>query len=108
MAYVAAAWAFIKGLFAKKTVGVIFRIIFGATASATAQALCDPAVQEKALEIAKMLQEQDLDATEKARLFNKMMKQWFDRAGRMIGASLLNAIRELAVAALKTSREAGV
>lgn len=107
MAYVAAAWAFIKGLFTKKAVGIIFRIIFNATASATAQALCDPAVQDKALEIAKMLQEQGLDAAEKARLFNQMMAQWLEQAGRKIGTSLLNAIRELAVAALKTSREIG-
>lgn len=80
-------------------------MLFTYASSASVKALLDPAVQSKAYELALALQNEGMSAEKKAEAFNRLMGEWMAKTGMAFGTSILNAIRELAVAAVKAKSE---
>ena len=98
----AAVWAWVKGLFTAKKVGVLLAIFAKKAVVPVIAEIVDPENQKKAYEFVKELRlRTDLTNKEKAALFNKQMLEWAKKAGKILADSVVNCLRELAVNALK-------
>lgn len=98
----AALWAWFVGLFTKERIGILFVLLFKSGASAIAQYIADNNLQKKAYEFVKELaQRDDLSNGEKAKIFNEKMLEYGKKIGKVLGESVINCLRELAVNALK-------
>lgn len=98
-------WAWFVGLFTAEKVGILFLLLFRSGASAVAQYIADNDLQEKAYEFVKELAKRDdLTNGEKAKVFNKKMYEYGKKIGKVLGDSVLNCLRELAVNAIKAEK----
>lgn len=95
-------WAWFVGLFTKEKVGVLFVLLFQAGTSAIAKEIADKDLHRKALEFVRELaKREDLTNGKKAMLFNEKMLAYGKKLGKVLGESVINCLRELAVNALK-------
>lgn len=98
----ASLWAWLKGLFASKKIGILFAIFAKKALQPVVAEIMDPENQKKAYEFVKALRlRTDLTNREKAELFNLKMLDWAKMAGKILGESVINCLRELAVNAIK-------
>ena len=98
----AALWAWVKGLFTAKKVGVLLAIFAKKAVAPVVAEIMDPENQKKAYEFVKGLRlRTDLTNAQKAAAFNRQMLEWAKKAGRTLAESVVNCLRELAVNALK-------
>ena len=97
-----AVWAWLKGLFTAKKVGVLLAIFAKKAVIPVIAEIADPENQKKAYGFVKELRlRTDLTSEQKATLFNKQMLEWSKKAGKILADSVVNCLRELAVNALK-------
>ena len=97
-----ALWAWFVGLFTKEKIGILFLLLFKSGASAIAQYIADNDLQNKAYEFVKELASNDkMTNAEKAQAFNEKMLEYGKKVGKVLGESVINCLRELAVNALK-------
>ena len=97
-----AIWAWVKGLFTAKKVGVLLAIFAKKAVVPVIAEIADPENQKKAYGFVKELRlRTDLTNEQKAALFNKQMLEWSKKAGKILADSVVNCLRELAVNALK-------
>lgn len=94
-------WAWIKSLFTRDGIGVIWRTIFTAAKSSLAQMVSDPENQQKALDLVRDLASTKLTNEEKRGEFETLLKAWAKAAGKDLSDAVVNALRENAVIALK-------
>lgn len=98
----AALWSWLLGIFTKKKIGILFMLLFKSGVSAIAAEIANTDLQRKALEFVKELAARnDIGNAEKAQLFNKKLAEYGRKMGKVLRDSVLNCLRELAVAALK-------
>jgi hypothetical protein len=98
----AAIWAWVKGLFTTKQVGVLLAIFAKKAAEPLIAQITNKENQRVAYEFVKSLHgRKDLTCKEKAEVFNLKMLDWAQRAGKILADSAVNCLRELAVNALK-------
>lgn len=101
-----AIWAWVKGLFTAKKVGVLLAIFAKKAVAPVIDEIADPENQKKAYEFVKELRlRTDLTSEQKAALFNKQMLEWSKKAGKILADSVVNCLRELAVNALKAEMD---
>ena len=98
-------WSWVKSLFTKENIGIIWRTLFTSSKSAIANLISDATVQAKAYEIAKSLMSDDLTSDEKKTAFNAQMLEWLKTIGKEVGDSTLSTLRELAVSSCKVEDE---
>lgn len=94
-------WAWIKSLFTREGIGVVWRTIFTAAKSTVAQMVSDPDNQRAALDLVRHLASSQLTNEQKQAEFNAQMKSWAKAAGKDLSDAVVNALRENAVIALK-------
>lgn len=98
----AALWAWIKGLFTAKRVGCVLAIFAKHAASVMVKEIMDPVNQKKAYDFVKALKSRkDLNSWQKAEMFNIKMLEWAKQCGKKLSSSMVNCLREMALAALK-------
>lgn len=98
----AALWSWFVGLFTAERVGILFILLFKNGISAIAKEIADNDLQRKALEFVRELaKREDLTNGKKAMLFNEKMFEYGKKMGKVLGESVINCLRELAVNALK-------
>ena len=98
-------WAWIKGLFTAKKLGIILAIFAKQAASVMIKEIMDPVNQQKAYDFVKELRARtDLSNREKAEVFNLQMLDWAKKLGKKLSTSMINCLREMAVAALKAEQ----
>ena len=103
-----AVWAWVKGLFTAKKVGVLLAIFAQKAVAPVIAEIADPENQRKAYECVKELRlRADLTNKQKAALFNEQMLEWAKKAGKIMADSAVNCLRELAVNALKAEMGGG-
>lgn len=101
----AALWAWFVSLFTVEKIGILFLLLFKSGASAIASYIADKKLQQKALDFVRELAgRDDLTNGEKARRFNEKMLAYGKTLGKVLGDSVINCLRELAVNALKAER----
>lgn len=104
---IASIWAWIKGMFTAKKVGVLVAIFAQQAFRPVVAEIMDPENQKKAYEFVKALRSRtDLTNREKAEMFNLKMLDWAKKAGKILADSVVNCLRELAVNALKAEAAA--
>lgn len=96
-------WNWICSFFTKENVGIIWRVLFTTAKESVKNTIHDPAIQQKAFDLAKSLMNRDMTGDEKKDMFNDAMKEYLKGIGAEIGTSTLNTIRELALDAAKKS-----
>lgn len=97
--------AWIKGLFTAKKLGIILAIFAKKAASIMIKEIMDPVNQQKAYDFVKELRaREDMTNSEKAKMFNKQMLEWAKKVGKKLSDSMINCLREMAVAALKAEQ----
>lgn len=102
MSILATAWAFLKSLFTKKALGVIFRVLFSHVKSTAMSIITDAEVQKFAYNTAIELRNDDtLTTLDKTKEFNIRMAKYIKERGLVSTTSLINTLRELAVQAIK-------
>ena len=90
------------GLFTAEKVGILFVLLFRSGSSAIAKEIADKDLHRKALDFVRELSlRDDLTNAEKAKIFNEKMLNYAKSFGRVLGESVVNCLRELAVNALK-------
>lgn len=102
MSILASAWALVKSLFTKKTLGVIFRILLDHTKSSAMTILTNADIQKFAYNTAiDLRQDESMTTLEKAKEFNIRVAKYIKELGLVSTTSLINTLRELAVQAIK-------
>lgn len=97
-----ALWSWLLGLFTKEKIGILFVMLFKAGTSAIAKHIADKNLHRKALEFVRELSSRkDLSNSEKAKIFNEKLMRYAKELGIVLGESVVNCLRELAVNALK-------
>lgn len=87
-------------------IGVIWSTLKNSSAGcAVIKALADTALQAKALELVTTLQSSDKSGADKEKAFNEAFNAFCDANGYAIAKSLVNCIRELALAAYNAKRQ---
>ena len=100
-----ALWSWLLGLFTKEKIGILFVMLFKAGTSAIAKHIADKNLHRKALEFVRELSSRkDLSNSEKAKIFNEKLMRYAKELGIVLGESVVNCLRELAVNALKAER----
>lgn len=95
-------WSWFIGLFTAERIGILFILLFKSGLSAVAKDIADNDLQRKALEFVRELAlREDLTNGKKAMLFNEKMLAYGKKLGKVLGESVINCLRELAVNALK-------
>ena len=95
----------ILGLFTKKGLGILFKILFTESASLLFKDLIDYDNQMAAYNFVKELNERtDIDGLEKAKIFNKKMLEWALKEGKKLTTSIINLLREWAVNMIKKEK----
>jgi len=93
------------GLFTKKGLGILFKILFTQTTSVLFNDLIDYDNQMAAYNFVKELNNRDdIDTLEKAKIFNKKMLEWAKKEGKKLSTSLINFLREWAVNMIKKEK----
>lgn len=98
-------WSWVKSLFTKENIGIIWRKLLTSTKSAIATTISDPSIQQTAYDLVKELAGKELTGDQKREAFNEAMTECLKVMGKQIGESTLSAIRELAVSAMKAEDE---
>lgn len=108
MSYLLIAWTWLKGLFASKAAGTIFKIVFSNVTSNTVTLLSNADFQKFAYNTAVELHN-DTSKTvlDKAKDFNIKMAQYILSKGMPSSTSLVNVLRELACQAINVKVENG-
>ena len=96
-------WNWICSFFTKENIGIIWRVLFTTAKESVKNTIHDPAIQQKAFDLAKSLMKKDMTGEQKKDMFNEAMKEYLKGIGAEIGTSTLNTIRELALDAAKKS-----
>ena len=92
-------------IFTAERIGVIVRIILMRAGKTVLKDLLNVQNQKRAYEFVKELNKRDdLTGAEKAKLFNQKFAIWAATGGKKIKESVVNCLREMAVAALKAER----
>lgn len=95
-------WSWFVGLFTVERVGILFVLLFKSGASAIGKEIADKNLHSKALSFVRELAlRDDLTNAEKAKIFNEKMIAYAKTLGKVLGESVVNCLRELAVNALK-------
>ena len=100
-------WNWICSFFTRENIGIIWRVLFTQTKESVKNTIHDPAIQQKAFDLALSLLKKDLTGEQKKDMFNDAMKEYLKGIGAEIGTSTLNTIRELALDAVKKSSGEG-
>lgn len=96
-------WNWICSFFTRENIGIIWRVLFTTAKESVKNTIHDPAIQQKAFDLALSLLKKDMTGDEKKDAFNAAMKEYLKGIGAEIGTSTLNTIRELALDAVKKS-----
>ena len=88
-------------LFKRDKVGLLLQIMLAKAAVAGIKEILDPENQKKAYDFVKELIASDMSNSEKAKAFNKKMVKWAESVGKVMGESVINCLREMAVNAVK-------
>ena len=95
-------WSWFVGLFTVDRVGILFVLLFKSGVSAIGKEIADKNLHRKALAFVRELALQDdLTNAEKEKIFNEKMISYSKSLGKVLGESVVNCLRELAVNALK-------
>lgn len=99
-------WTWICSIIPKKAMGILTKIIFESVSSVIISSLLDKNTQKAAYNFVKELNlRKDLTNLEKAEIFNKKLLSWCLERGKEIKESVINALREWAVVAVKREQE---
>ena len=102
MSIFSTAWAFVKSLFTKKTLGVIFQVLFNHAKSSAVTVLTNADVQKFAYNTAIDLNnDESMTTLDKTKEFNIRVAKYIKELGLVSTTSLVNTLRELAVQAIK-------
>lgn len=102
MSILASAWALVKSLFTKKTLGVIFTILVNHGKSSAVTVITNADIQKFAYNTAIDLRnDESMSTLEKAKEFNIRVAKYIKELGLVSTTSLVNTLRELAVQAIK-------
>lgn len=92
----------IKTFFSNEIVGIIFQKLFNNVKTALIKELSDPENQRKAYTFVKELASRnDMTSKEKMETFNLKMLVYAKDHGKKLSDSMINCLRELALAAIK-------
>ncbi len=96
-------WNWICSFFTRENIGIIWRVLFTTAKESVKNTIHDPAIQQKAFDLALSLLKKDMTGEEKKDAFNAAMIEYLKGIGLDVGTSTLNTIRELALDAVKKS-----
>ena len=88
-------------LFKRNKVGLLLQIMLAKAAVAGIKEILDPDNQKKAYDFVKELKDSDMSNSEKAKAFNKKLVKWAESVGKVMGESVINCLRDMAVNAVK-------
>jgi len=92
----------IKLIFTSVKIGNLLKILLLKSGCIIAAEILNKENQEKAYEFVKELNKrEDIDNTEKQRLFNERMLEYAKSLNKKLSTSIINCLRELAVNAIK-------
>lgn len=92
----------IVGFFTKERRGVITERLIENAERDFAKEILNAENQGKAYEFVKRLHEnKEMTNAQKARVFNRKMAEWALKCGKVLAKSVVNCLREMALAALK-------
>ena len=95
----------LASIFTAEKIGVLVRIILMRAGKTVLRDLLNVKNQLRAYEFVKELNKRDdLTNKEKAKLFNQKFAMWAATGGKKIKESVINCLREMAVAAVKAER----
>lgn len=94
----------IKSIFCRDTISKVWKILFGSGKSAIGSLLSDTALMDSAFKFSYALATGS-DTVDRRATFDAKLKEWAKSNGYEIGTSALNAIREVAYAAVKAQAE---
>lgn len=94
-----------KAIFCHETVSKVWTILFNSGKSTAAGLLTNTELMNTAFEVAKSLAAGDKSAEDKKAAFNSALTDYLRDQGHAVSASLLNMIRETALAAVNAEKE---
>lgn len=98
--------AFLKRLFIRENLGIIFQKIFSDVKTKVINDISDPENQKKAIEFVKELsQRKDYTSKEKLEFFNLKMEVYAKDMKKELSNSAINCLREMALVAIKSETE---
>lgn len=94
-----------KALFCRETVSKVWTILFSGAKTSVSGILTNTEIMDAAFGIAKSLMSSDATSEEKKTAFDAALKAYLTQQGKEVGTSILNVVRETAVAAVKAELE---
>ena len=91
-----------KNKFIKEQLGILLKKFIKNASQNLSNEFLNSENQQKAYEYAKELfNNKEMSGSEKAKEFNRKMKEWASKCGKIIGDSMINLLREIAVDVIK-------
>lgn len=94
-----------KAVFCRETVSKVWTILFNAGKSTVGGILSNAEIMDAAFAYAKGLAADEADSAAKKAAFDGLMREYLRQRGVEVGASILNVIRETALAAVNAEAE---
>ena len=99
-------WKWLLSIFTADKIGILVRALLINAGSKILTEILNVQNQKKAYEFVKELHKRDdLTNAQKAKEFNKKMLEYAKKTGQILGESVINCLRELAVNAFKSEQE---
>lgn len=94
-----------KAIFCRDTISKVWSILFNGGKSTVGGILSNTSIMNAAFYYAKSLASSSSSSDDKRDAFNKVMREYLSSQGITIGTSILNVIRETALAAVNAEAE---
>jgi len=94
-----------KAIFCRETISKVWTILFSAGKSTVGGILSNTEIMDAAFAYAKDLATSSKTSDEKKSAFDDLMKSYLTKQGVEVGTSILNVVRETALAAVNAEAE---
>jgi len=94
-----------KAIFCRETVSKVWTILFNSGKSTVGGILSNTDLMNAAFDYAKALATNNTNSDIKKAAFDSLMRTWLTNQGQEVSASILNVIRETALAAVNAEAE---
>jgi len=94
-----------KAIFSRDTVSKVWEILFSGAKTTSSSFLANTEIMNAAFDYAKSLSSSDASSDSKRDTFDSLMRDYLVSQGKNVGTSILNVIRETALAAVKAEAE---
>lgn len=94
-----------KAIFCRETVSKVWSILFNGGKTTVGDILSNTSIMNAAFDYAKSLMYSDSSSDSKRDTFNQLMTNYLDAQGKNVATSVMNVIRETALAAVNAESE---